>query len=117
MSATKAKLVRYAGGQDVWGGHGVKFFNYTGPSSYANPGGDEVDSIGTANGNQTGLRNIDAIFGAVTVSGTYRVQGGPNAKGPTGTWLLYWFVNSTGLPVANGVDLSGETTIIGIVGG
>ncbi len=117
MSATNANLVRYAGGQDVWGGHGVKFFNYTGPASYANPGGDEIDTVGNANGNQTGLRNIDAVFSTVSVSGTYFIIAGASGKGPNKTWFLHWYVGSTGAEVANGTPLNTETAVIGVVGG
>lgn len=117
MAATIAKLANYAGSRDVWGGHGVIFLNYTGPSAYANPGGDEIDSVGAPSGNQTGLRNIDSVFPAVSVSGTYFIIAGPSSIGPTKTWNLHWYVGTTGAEVANGVDLSAETAIIGVVGG
>lgn len=116
MAATIANLQRYAGSRDVWGGHGVVFLNYTGPPSY-DQAGDEIDTVGAPTGNQTGLRSIDAVITAVSLSGTYFIEAQPSSIGPTKTWYLQWYLSSTGAEVGNGVDLSAEKTIITVIGG
>ena len=124
MAATKANLIAYPGNQDVFGGHGVKWYQYKGPSAYYNPGGessgvpylggDEIDTV-SSGANQTGLRSIGSIDSAITVDGLYSVFAQPGAvtgPGAPTKWFLRWFVISTGLEVANGVNLSGSQTII-----
>jgi hypothetical protein len=60
---------------------------------------------------------IDVLHGGITVSGTYTVQAMPSAAGPRNTWKLRWVVFATGAEVANAVDLSAETVILGGFGG
>jgi hypothetical protein len=120
MAATKANLVQYPGGQDVWGGHGVKFMLYTGPALYSNPGGDQVDCVGVAN--QTGLRSIGMIASCMSTSGNYWIVGQPKTAPSPGapvTWFLRWFAITAGVPteVANTTVLSGETATLVIVEG
>lgn len=118
MGQTVAKLVRYAGGQDVWGGHAVKMFNYTGPTSYdggTGAQGDRVDCVGVAN--QTGLRNIDNIIGGVSLSGTYLIVAQPVTAGPTKQYLLRWFTMQGMTEVSDSTNLSGESAIITVIGG
>lgn len=119
MAATIAKLAKYPGSRDVWGGHGVIFLNYTGPNPYAigPTGGDEVDSVGAASGNQTGLRNIDCIIPTMSKSGTYLILPQPSSTGPTKTWVMRWFTAVGMAEVVNGTDLSGETAILTVIGG
>lgn len=126
MPQTNAKLTKYAGGRDVWGGHGIFIVNYTGPASYFNGGGagnlngEIIDSIGgltqiaAAN---TPLRNIDAIIPSNSVSGTFRVEPEPSAVGPVKRWFMRWFVIATAVEVANAFNLSAETVILTIIGG
>ena|SRR5947209_2962652 len=126
MPQTIAKLVKYAGGRDVWGGHGVFLCNYTGPASYFNGGGagnlngEIIDSVGALTelgAANTPLRNIDAIIGSNTVSGTFRVEASPSAAGPVRRWFIRWYVIDTAVAVANAVNLSAETAILTIIGG
>lgn len=126
MAQSVANLKKYAGGRDVWGGHGVFICNYTGPASYFNGGGagnlngEIVDSIGgltelgTAN---TPLRNIDMIIVGDSISGSFRIEAEPSAIGPVKRWFMRWFVISTAAEVANAVNLSAEQTIVMIIGG
>lgn len=60
---------------------------------------------------------IDVVHGGITVSGTYTVQAMPSGQGPRQTWKLRWVVFATGVEVANGINLSGETVILGGLGG
>jgi hypothetical protein len=125
MAQTFAKLTKYAGGRDVWGGHGVMFANYTGPASYVNSAtfstsGEIIDSIGGLSelgAANTFMRSIDAIPDVNSVSGTYRIAFVPTAAGPCKRWNAHWYVISTGAEVANGVDLHTEKAIVMIIGG
>jgi hypothetical protein len=121
MATTKANLQRYKGGRDVFGGHGWFGFRYVGPASYSGGAGngDEVDDISIAN--QCPLRGIDMIDGGVTVSGTFSVIAGAlvdnNGIGAPSKWVFRWIVISTGVEVANAVNLSTEVCIVNILGG
>jgi hypothetical protein len=124
MAQTYATLTRYAGGRDVWGGHGVVFMNYTGPALYTNSGvfstsGEIIDAIGgpTQQGaSPLPLRNIDSIPDVNSVSGLYYIKFFPSAKGPTRRWLAHWYTTSW-VEVANAVVLSAESAIVMLVGG
>jgi hypothetical protein len=129
MAQTYAKLTKYPGGRDVWGGRGIFFASYSGPASYFNGGGavnlngEIIDSIGgttelgPAN---TPQRNIEAIPPVVTVSGTYMVVFAPTAAPVSGAprrWYARWFTMSGMTEVANATDLHLETAIVMIIGG
>ncbi len=60
---------------------------------------------------------IDVLHGGITVSGTYTVQAIPSAAGPRATWKLRWIVFATGAEVANAVDLSAESVVLGGLSG
>lgn len=60
---------------------------------------------------------IDVLHGATTVSGTYTVRALPSGAGPRASWKLAWIVVATGAEVANAVNLSAETVILGGLGG
>lgn len=122
MATNPAKLTKYAGGRDVWGGHGVFFCNYVGPASYQGGalGGDIVDAIGGLTGlasANTPLRNIDMVEPSNSISGTFRIEAYSLSTGPSKRWLLRWFVIATAAEVANAVDLSAEKAIIVVIGG
>jgi len=125
MAQTFANIQKYAGGRDVWGGHGIFFANYVGNASYVNSGvfatsGEIIDSIGALTelgAANTPLRNIDMIDGVFTVSGTYEINFFPTSKGPCKRWVAHWYVLATGAEVANAVNLSAETAIVMIIGG
>lgn len=132
MAQTYAKLKKYAGGRDVWGGRGVFFAQYQGPASYVNSAtyatsGEIIDSVGALTelgAANTPLRGIEAIPHTVTVSGTYLIRFSPNAVGAAGTplgppkrWFAHWYVISTGAEVANAVDLHTEVALVMIIGG
>src|SRR5579864_3908998 len=121
MATTIAKLAKYAGGRDVWGGHGVFVCNYTGPTSYQGGagGGDQIvgiDSLSTPVAN-TPVRNIDQVLSQGTVSGTFEIVGFPITVGPSRIWLLRWFQAVGRAEVANTTNLSAETAILVIIGG
>ena len=125
MAQTQAKLTKWPGSRDVWGGHGVFLANYKGSSSYVNSAtfatsGDLIDAIGglteVASAN-TPLRTIDFIPPSLAISGTYLIRYAPTAAEPVKRWLAHWYVIATGAEVANGVDLSAEKAIILIIGG
>jgi hypothetical protein len=130
MAQTFAKLTKYAGGRDVWGGHGVFFATYTGPASYVNSGtfatsGEIIDSVGALTelgAANTPMRGIDAIPTIQTVSGTYEIKFFPTASGagatPSKRWVAHWYtIISAGVEVANTTNLSAETAIVMIIGG
>jgi hypothetical protein len=132
MAQTYAKLLKYAGGRDVWGGHGVHFAQYQGNASYVNSGtfatsGEIIDSIGgqtELGAANTPLRGIDAIPDVNTVSGTYLIRFFPQAAGSAGKpfgrprrWFAHWYVISTGAEVANAVDLHTEFALVMLIGG
>ena len=133
MATTIAKLTKYAGGRDVWGGHGTFHCFYTGPLSYQGGvgGGDLIVTFG---GQTSGspelvaancpLRSIDVIPAVVDGSGTYRIEGGPfgninpaSPNSPSRVWAMWWIVISTGAEVANAVNLSTFFAILTIIGG
>lgn len=121
MAPTIAILKRIAGGTDVWGGHGVRWFQYTGPASYTAgvANGDEIDSVGTGKANQTGLRTIVSIIPTITFSGTFSILFQPGSASLSGApfkWFARWIVISTGVEVAGAVNLSAETAILTIIG-
>lgn len=124
MAQTFASLTKYAGGRDVWGGHGVFFANYVGNASYVNSGtfatsGEIIDSIGALTelgAANTPLRNIDSIPDVHTVSGLYNIKFFPATKGPTKRWFAHWYT-AADVEVANGVSLVAEVAIVTIVGG
>ncbi len=87
----------------VWAGFGV------GPTSYAT-GGDTVALPGFQN-------YIDAMFGDLTVSGTYYVRSIPSVAGPRATWKVKWFITSSGAEVTAGTNLSAETVMLSGLGG
>jgi hypothetical protein len=124
MAQTYANLSRYSGGRDVWGGHGVVFMNYTGPSSYVNSGvfatsGEIIDSIGGLSGlgaSQVPLRNIDSMPNVQTTDGLYLIKFFPSTKGPSRRWIAHWYTTSE-VEVGNGVNLSGSTAIVMVIGG
>jgi hypothetical protein len=131
MATNVAKLTKYAGGRDVWGGHGVFFCYYTGQASYQGGagGGDLVFGFGgqTAGSPELAaancpLRNIDCIPAVVDTSGTYRIEGGPfggtaSVGAPPKVWALRWIVISTGAEVANTFNLSAAFAVLTIIGG
>jgi len=133
MAQTFAQLKKYAGGRDVWGGHGVFFAQYQGPASYVNSGtfgtsGEIIDSVGALSqvgAANTPMRGIDAIPNIQTVSGLYEIRFFPNAAGAAGKpfgppkrWFAHWYtIISAGVEVANAVNLSAEFAIVMIVGG
>jgi hypothetical protein len=122
MATNIAKLTKYAGGRDVWGGHGVFFCNYTGPASYQGGalGGDIVDAIGglsQLSAANTPLRNIDNISPSNSISGTFRIEAYSLSLGPSKRWLLRWFTIATAAEVANTTNLSAESAIITVIGG
>lgn len=82
----------------------------TGPVSYSQTTRDPISIPAFQN-------YIDVLHGAVSVSGTYTVQAIPSGSGPRATWKLRWIVFATGVEVANGFNLSGETVVLGGLGG
>lgn len=84
----------------------------TGPASYTggNAGGDAIVLPGYQN-------YIESIFGAISVSGTYRAEGMPSSSGPRPTWKLRYTVVATGAEVANTTNLSAEVFQLSGFGG
>lgn len=76
-----------------------------GPSSYPS-GGDPLVLPGYES-------YLDAVFGGVSVSGTYFVASRPAGVGPRQAWYVKWFASSTGAEVSPGTDLSAESIQIG----
>lgn len=74
-------------------------------------GGDTVQAV------EAGLKTFDAVLGAVSDSGTYRVEAIPKAVSgnisnnnlgqPTTSFTLRWYVVATGVE-AGAIDLSAE---------
>ncbi len=81
-----------------------------GPTSYSQTTKDTVTIPAFQN-------YIDVLHGAVSVSGTFLVRAVPSGAGPRATWKLTWVVISTGNEVANAVNLSAETVVLGGFGG
>jgi hypothetical protein len=133
VATTIAKLTKYAGGRDVWGGHGTFHCFYTGPTSYQGGvgGGDLVVAFGgqTAGSpeliaSNCPLRNIDCIPAVVDSSGTFRVEAGPLGgvnpsfpNAPPKIWALRWITISTGAEVANTTNQSTFFAVLTIIGG
>lgn len=84
----------------------------TGPVSYTSgsAGGDPIAIPGYE-------YYADAIFGSVSVSGTYKAEAMPSAGGPRANWKLRYSVVATGAEVANATNLSAETFQIAGLGG
>lgn len=103
------------GYQTVMGNKGVHCLDHNGPASYPAPGvpnnGERVTAA------QFGLRCIDSIDASVGQDGLHQVVGQPEGLGQNVTWRLRWIVISTGLEVANAVDLSLKSVRLFIVGG
>lgn len=76
-----------------------------GPSSYTT--GGESLNIGQFN------NYIDAVFPALSVSGTYILYGIPSAVGPRATWKALIVTASTGAQVAGSTNLSAEKFVVG----
>jgi hypothetical protein len=83
-----------------------------GPASYNQTTGDVI-SLPQRN------YYIDAVAGGVNsinlttgVMGGFYVRAQSSGVGPRMTWALFWFTPA-GLPVGNGVNLSGEQVQIG----
>jgi hypothetical protein len=86
---------------DVWGSERIAVLLYTGPNPYPNAGGTIGDPI-TAE--DVGLKGILGVVGGPAfdpVGGAYRTV----VYDPV-TGTMRWFVSTTGVEVANGVDLS-----------
>ncbi len=95
------------GKRSAWVGYG------NGPTSYSGheaSGGDRLNVPGFQ-------YYIDAVFGAVSVSGLWYVIATPSGVGPRQTWYLKWVYTATGTEATNGTDLSAEVVQIGGFGG
>lgn len=116
MAPTQASVVIVQGTRDVFGGKSTAVFDYTGPASYANgvAGGDQINAFPISN--QLGMGTIDWVDGSVTVDGLYSILAQPAASGRIGTWVLRWVVISTGLEVANAVNLSASKAKLNVQG-
>jgi hypothetical protein len=78
----------------------------TGPTSYSQTTGDPVSLSNTR-------LYLDAPTGTdLSVSGNYSLSYQPLTTGPRNKWIARWYVASTGAQVANGVNLSAETTVV-----
>jgi len=84
-------------------------FTATGPKSYD---ATNLDAVSLPYGIY-----LDFIEECTTVSGTYCAQWKPSATGNRPSWKAIWIVVATGIPVGNGVDLSGESIQFGAWGG
>jgi hypothetical protein len=88
-----------------------------GPASYVNTGTQSTS------GDPLALPRFDNYIDAITtggnqsVSGTYYYHAQSSGPGPRATWVLRYFVTSTNAEVANGVNLSAETFVVGGFGG
>jgi hypothetical protein len=61
---------------------------------------------------------VDAVNGAMTVSGTYFVRAFPSVTGTTrASWKFVWYTASSGAEVSNAVDLSAEKVQFDFLGG
>jgi len=86
---------------DVWGSERVAVVKYTGPNPYPNAGGTVGDPI---SGADVALKGILGVLSGVAfdpVGGAYRIV----VYDPV-LETMRWFVSTTGVEVANGVDLS-----------
>lgn len=82
----------------------------TGPKSYSRVTGDPVTVPGYQN-------YIDQLQGSISVSGTYEAIPQPLGTGARQSWIYRWYVVSTGVEVANAVDLSAESVSVSGYGG
>ena len=79
----------------------------TGPAIYNQTTGDVLQGLGYE-------RYIDCVLEATQdPTGTYYAVARPSIAGPRATWSLHWFVTATNAEVANGVNLSGYTLMVG----
>jgi hypothetical protein len=107
----------------VWGSQRASVFPVTGPDSYTtyvapSTGGQDVQVSGPA-----GVKTIDFAIGGVSESGLYRAEvvqiESSDLNGVTlarTQLVLKWYTIATGAAVNNGVDLSGETVNILVIG-
>lgn len=95
---------------DVWGQHSIPLIDHKGPKSYAQPG--ELISTGGE-----WPRSFAFVIGGLDYSGTWRVDCGYLNSGLRSQVRLKWIVAATGQEVANGVNLSGATVRLLVVGG
>lgn len=76
-----------------------------GPTSYNQTTGDVVSIP---------RQYIDVLFGGVQdTTGTYTLQARPSLAGSRASWALHWFVTATGAEVANAVNLSAFSVVVG----
>lgn len=106
--AKKSAAVK--GFPDTWGQHRAVPFEHLGPASY--PSGGEY--IGAP---QLGVSACAHVGSGVSYSGTYRVDCIYPGAGVRNAVYLKWSNASTGQEVGNGVNLSGETVRLLVVGG
>jgi len=108
------QLTLLKGYPDAVGKRQIICGNGKGPASYVQftttAGGDPV-------ANPSFLNYIDALFPAVSISGTYVVYPVPTIVGPRQSWRLKWVTISTGTEVSAATNLSGESVQIGGFGG
>ncbi len=97
------------GFEDTFGGKLYGSVDYSGPTSYVQ-GGDAIDprAFGFPN-------SILTLIASDDQTNTYRGVPRPLQNGLTG-WQLVWLVNSTGLEVAAGINLSGFTQRLSAIG-
>jgi len=101
-------------------------FDHSGPTSYSNIG----SSSGTGdvvNASDLGLGGFDSVngsFSAYDFTNTYNVKmlwapasspAAPASDGAVGSFVLQWFVISTGLEVANTTNLSAKTVRLHVI--
>ena len=108
-----ANITIPAGGRptDVFGSRRVATPRYTGPNPYPNAGGTVGDPIAASD---LGLRGITGFPGFIAfdpVGGAYRICVYDEVLE-----TIRWFVSTTGVEVANGVDLSAYSADIVVYG-
>jgi hypothetical protein len=115
MAVGTAKQIN--GFADIFGGKNYNTVDYSGPASYAGgvAGGDKLDpkAFGSFN-------DIIAVIGvSLDQTGLFYVLPQPLNNGVT-QWFLRWFTvtagGGIGGEVANGVNLSGKTVKVSIIG-
>jgi hypothetical protein len=92
---------------DIWGSSRVAVLLYTGPVAYPNTGGTIGDPITAAD---VGLKGILGMVNGIAfdpVGGLFR-----NIVYDPDLGTIRWFVGTTGVEVANGVDLSAYSAIV-----
>lgn len=86
------------------------FFDLDGPASYL-AGGQ------TVNASDLGLRYIHHVVAGLSDNGAHHCSAGQSTKGTATTAIkVAWLLNSTGVEVANAVDLSGRFVRVVIYG-